>query len=231
MSVTITSSGLSEMALALDTNAYAGTSSGCSSISFGSGSNIGSGYTILDGRLVAPSAATAGYASRGFTVQRPSNNTSAGYNYGLPSGHSVRVYTNNWDTAITGVTMRATFGRAGGSIPTPSTLAERGYGWEWDWGNKVMNIIAHNGTTLTTTPVTWIPVFGRNYEITAISDGQGTVSLYVDGVLLGTGTGAPTILVGNIGSVWWQLEIQNLVTASGTTDCNFQNPKVFTTNG
>ena len=231
MSVRFSSPAVSEMALALDTNAYAGTVSGCSSISAGTGSNIGSGYSILDGRLVAPLAATAGYAGRGFTVQRPSNNTSAGYNYGLPSGHTVRVYTTNWETAITGVTMRAVFGRAGGSIPTPSTLAERGYGWEWNWGTKVMNIIAHDGTTLTTTPVTWVPLLGRNYEITAISNGAGTVSLYVDGVLLGTGIGAPTILVGNIGSVWWQLEIQNLVTASGQTDCNFQNPKVFTTNG
>jgi hypothetical protein len=231
MSATITSSGLSEMAVGLDTNAYAGTASGCSAISAGTGSNIGSGYSILDGRLLAPSAATAGYAGRGFTVQRPTNAANAGYNYGLPSGHTVRVWSSHWQAAVTGVTMRATFGRAGGSIPSPSTLAERGYGWEWNWGTKVMNIIAHDGSTLTTTPVTWVPIGGRNYEITAISDGQGTVSLYVDGVLLGTGTGAPNILVANMSSVWWQLEIQNLVTASGQVDCNFQNPKVFTTNG
>jgi len=231
MSVTISSSGVSPIIEGIDTNAYAGTVSGLSSISAGTGSNIGSGYTIQDGRLLAPFALTAGYASRGFTIQRPSNAANAGYNYGLPSGHSVRVYTANWESTVTGVTMRCVFGRVGGSITTPSPLAEKGYGWEWDWGAKVMNVIAHNGTTLTTTPVTWVPQLGRNYEISAISDGAGTVSVYVDGVLLGTGTGGPTILQGNSGPWWWQLEIQNLITASGQVDCNFQNPKVFTTNG
>ena len=129
--------------------------------------------------------------------------------------------------------MRAVFGRQGGSMPAPSTLAEKGYGWEWNWATKVMNVIAHDGTTLTTTPVTvtWVPQLGRNYEISAISDGAGTISVYVDGVLLGTGTGGPTILQGNGGPFWWQLEIQNLITASGQVQCNFQNPKVFTTNG
>lgn len=231
MSVRFSSPAVSEIALGLDTNAYASTVSACSSVVSGAGANIGSGYTAMDGRLLAPSAALAGYACRGFTVQRPTNSTASGYNYGKVSGHAVRVYSTSWENTTTGVKMRATFGRAGNSIPTPTTLAERGYGWEWDWGTKTMNIIAHNGTTLTTTPVTWTPLLQRNYEITAVSNGLGTVSLYVDGVLLGTGTGAPTVAIGNIGSIWWQLEIENLIGASAQVDCYWQNPKVFTTNG
>jgi hypothetical protein len=215
----------------LTSNAYAAPVSSCSSIAAGTGSNIGSSYTVQDGLLISPNALTAGYASRGFTIQRPSNAANAAYNYGLPSGHSVRVYTALWESTITGAKMRAVFGRQGGSIPTPTTLAERGYGWEWDWATKTMSIIAHNGTTLTTTPVTWVPLLGRNYEICAISNGLGTVSLYIEGILIGTGIGAPNALIGNGGPWHWQLELENLVTATAQTQCNFQNPKVFTTNG
>jgi hypothetical protein len=94
-----------------------------------------------------------------------------------------------------------------------------------------MNIIAHNGTTLTTTPVTWNPSGFRNYEVTVTSDGAGTISLYVDGVLLGTSSGGPTgTIVGTL--FWWQAEIQNEATATvGNVNIQVTNPKVFTTNG
>jgi hypothetical protein len=95
-----------------------------------------------------------------------------------------------------------------------------------------MNIIAHNGTTLTTTPVTWNPATSRNYEITSTSNGAGTISLYVDGTLLGTSSGGPTGTVNTGTPIWWQAEIQNEVTAAtGNLAIQLTNPKVFTTNG
>ena len=93
-----------------------------------------------------------------------------------------------------------------------------------------MNIIAHDGTTLTTTAVTWDPLVQRTYEIMALSNGAGTISLYVDGTLLGTSSGGPTTSNG-AGPVWWQTEIQNEATAGSQLDFFFQNPKVYTTNG
>ena len=215
----------------LNTNLFAGTVSGLSSVVLGTGANIGSGYTILNGRLLAPNALTAGYASRGFTLSTPSNAATAGVNFGTASGHAVRVYSANWGSTVTGVKMRGIFGRRGGGMPAPAPLAERGYGWEWDFSTRTMRILAHNGTTLTNPSVTWNPIISRNYEIMVTSNGSGTISLYIDSVLMGTTTGGPNDMAGNSAPVWWQLELQNEITASGQTDLLFQNPKVYTTNG
>jgi hypothetical protein len=92
-----------------------------------------------------------------------------------------------------------------------------------------MNIIAHNGTTLTTSAVTWNPTSNRTYEIAVTSNGSGTITLYIDGTQIGSTTGGPTGTV--TGAVWWQTEIQNEATAASQQEYNFQNPKVFTTNG
>jgi hypothetical protein len=216
----------------LTTNIWAPSVPNLSSLASGAGSNIGSSYTAMSGRLLAPSAATAGYATRGFTLHFPSNNAGAGaaYNFSTESGHAVRVYAGGWGSTVAGVKMRGVFGRMSGTIPVPATLAARAYGWEWNWSTRTMNIIVHNGTTLTTTAVTWNPISSRTYEITCTSNGAGTISLYVDGVLLGTSSGGPTGL-NNASNIWWQLEIQNEVTAGAQLDCSYQNPKVYTSNG
>jgi hypothetical protein len=214
----------------LTTNVWAPAVNGLSSGNLGTGSNAGSSYTALDGRLLAPNAATAGYATRGFTLRFPSNAVNAGTNFGTPSGHSMRVYSGAWGSTVAGVKMRSVFGRMGGGLPVPATLASRGYGWEWDFSTRTMNIIAHNGTALTTTPVTWNPLVQRTYEIMALSNGSGTISLYVDGVLLGTSSGGPTD-TNATSAIWWQAEIQNESTAGGQLDFFYQNPKLFTTNG
>jgi hypothetical protein len=215
----------------LTTNNWAGTASGLSSVVLGAGANIGSGYTILNGRLLAPNAATAGYACRGFTISTGSNAATAGVNYGTASGHAVRVYSASWGSTVAGVKMRGVFGRRGGGMPAPAPLAERGYGWEWDFSTRTMRILAHNGTTLTNPSVTWNPIISRTYEIMVTSSGAGTISLYIDNALIGTTTGGPNDLVGNSAPVWWQIEIQNEVTAGLQTDLLFQNPKFYNTNG
>ncbi len=216
----------------LSTNLWAPGVSALSAGSSGTGSNANSGVTSLNGNLIAPNISTAGYATRGFNLYGLSNSNSY-YNFGTESGHSVRLTTASWATTITAVKLRSVLGRAGNSLPVPGTLAARSYGWEWDFSTKVMSIIAHNGTTLTTTALTtaFVPVANRTYEIVTLSDGAGNISLYVDGTLLGTSTGGPT---GNAASfVWWQAEIENTSTSAsaGNTTITYQNPKVFTTNG
>ncbi len=216
----------------LSTNLWAPGVSALSAGSSGTGSNANSGVTSLNGNLIAPNISTAGYATRGFNLYGLSNSNSY-YNFGTESGHSVRLTTASWATTITAVKLRSVLGRVGNSLPVPGTLAARSYGWEWDFSTKVMSIIAHNGTALTTTALTtaFVPVANRTYEIVTLSDGAGNISLYVDGTLLGTSTGGPT---GNAASfVWWQAEIENTSTSAsaGNTTITYQNPKVFTTNG
>jgi len=198
--------------------------------SSGTGANVNSGVTVLKGDLIAPNALTAGYATRALAVQFPSNTITQAYNFSTVSGHSVKIYALGWNSVVTGVKMRAIWGRTSGGVPAPSTLAVKGYGWEWDFATSTLSIIAHNGTTLTTTAVTFTPVSGRSYEITAISNGAGTISLYVDGVFLGTSSGGPTGT--GAGSVnWWQMEIQNEATATAQVSITYHNPKLITYNG
>jgi hypothetical protein len=216
----------------LSTNLWAPGVSALSAGSSGLGSNANSAVTSLNGNLIAPNVSTAGYATRGFNLYGVSNSNSF-YNFGTESGHSVRLTTASWATTITAVKLRSVLGRVGNSLPVPGTLSVRGYGWEWDFSTKVMSIIAHDGTTLTTTALTtaFVPVASRTYEIVTLSDGAGNISLYVDGTLLGTSTGGPT---GNAASfLWWQAEIENTSTSAsaGNTTITYQNPKVFTTNG
>ena len=215
----------------VSTNIWVPGVSALSTLSAGLGSNTGSTISALNGRLLAPNASTAGYASRGFTLYMPANSGSSSVNYSTPSGHSTRVFTVYWGTTVAGVKMRSVFGRRNNTLPVPATLSDRAYGWEWDFSSRTMNIIAHNGTTLTTTAVTWNPANGRTYEIICISDGAGTISLYVDGTLLGTSSGGPTGSLNSTSPVWWQTEIENEATAASQLDFYFQNPKVYTTNG
>ena len=198
----------------------------------GTGSATGASSFTLSGTLTAPNASTAGYATRGFLLHYPSNGGTTSYNFSTASGHAMRFYSASLGSTIAGVKARAVFGRTNVLISAASTLAVRGYGWEWDFSTRTMNIIAHNGTTLTTTAVTWNPSGSRTYEVVATSDGAGTISLYVDGTLLGTSSGGPTGLI-NVGSnfLWWQAEVQNEATAGSQVSVQLTNPKVYTTNG
>ena len=198
----------------------------------GTGSSTGVSSFTLSGTLTAPNASTAGYATRGFLLHYPSNGGSTSYNFGTASGHAMRLYSTSLGSTIAGVKARAVFGRTNVLISAASTLAVRGYGWEWDFSTRTMNIIAHNGTTLTTTAVTWNPFGSRTYEVLATSDGAGTISLYVDGTLLGTSSGGPTGLINVVSNfLWWQAEVQNEATAGSQVSVQLTNPKVYTTNG
>ena len=214
----------------ISTNIWSPGVTGLSSAVSGTGANAGSTVTSLNGFLIAPNTTTAGYATRGFNLFYPSNSINNGYNFGTASGHSVKVYSSAWASTVTGVKMRAVFGRMSASLPVPATLAARGYGWEWDYSTKVISIIAHNGSSLTTTAQTWTPVSSRTYDIAVYSNGAGTISLYIDGNLIGTGTGGPTD-TNSSSQIWWQMEIQNEATAGSQQTIAYQNPKVITTNG
>ncbi|CAB4135567.1 hypothetical protein UFOVP291_47, partial [uncultured Caudovirales phage] len=213
----------------LTTNVWAPNVSALSAATSGTGANTGSGVSTMRADLISPNTGVAGYATRGFTAGYPSNSASGAYNFSTASGHSLKVYSTVWASTITGVKMRGVV-RTNLTLPAPAILAGRGYGWEWDWATRTMNIIAFNtGTNLTTTAVTWNPANGRTYEITCTSDGAGTISLYVDGTLLGTSSGGPTGSSAN--QLWWQYELQSEATSTAQVTTIYTNPKLYTTNG
>lgn len=213
----------------ISTNIWHPTVSGLQGATAGAGAGVGGGLLgPLRGDIISTNAGVAGYATRGFTAGWPSNSLNTAYNYSTASGHALRVYSVQWGSTFTGIKMRGVV-RVSLLLPVPATLATKGYGWEWDWENRTMNIIAHDGTTLTTTPVTWNPVSSRTYEITCTSNGAGTISLYVDGTLLGTSIGGPTGSAAN--QLWWQYELQSEATSTAQLTTIITNPKAFTTNG
>ena len=142
---------------------------------------------------------------------------------------SCRLYSTTLGTAKTDVKVRGVLGRDGNAFQVPGTLAAKGFGWEFNYATGVLSAIAHNGSSLTTTAVTFTAVNFRSYDIVCYYDGAGTVSIYVNGTLAGTATGGPTG-VASATNIWAQWEIENTSTSSAAnTNVAMYNPKVMTT--
>jgi hypothetical protein len=62
-------------------------------------------------------------------------------------------------------------------------------------GNGVMEILAHDGTTLTAYSTSHTPASGVSFDLVLVSDGSGTVEAFVNGSSVGSTTGGPTALV------------------------------------
>jgi len=56
----------------------------------------------------------------------------------------------------------------------------------------VIQFLVANGTTLDTINTTFVPVNNQCYDVTMISDGAGTATLYINDTLVATSTNAPT---------------------------------------
>ena len=86
-------------------------------------------------------------------------------------------------------------------------LARRGYGWRATGGagTRYLSLEVHNGTTLTSVTSTYA-LNGNAFDWDLISDGAGTVTLYVNGTQVATSSAGPTGLV-NLTPVVWQEEV------------------------
>lgn len=95
-------------------------------------------------------------------------------------------------------------------------LARRGYGWRATGGagTRYLSLEVHNGTTLTSVTSTYALVAGIAFDWDLISDGAGTVTLYVNGTQVATSTAGPTGLV-NVTPVVWQEEIATSAASVG----------------
>jgi len=196
----------------------------------GAGANTASSTSNHVGRLIAPNAATTGFATRGASFYWHSN-SALGMNHSTAKGCAFKLYSGAWGSTFTDVVIRGVFGKIGATIPAAGALANRGFSWTWNWGTRQLSIQAHDGTNLTSKNVTWNPTSFRAYELAMISNGSGTVSLYIDGVFVDSTTGGPT---GNqlTNISWYQIEIENTSTSSpANTDFFFTNPKAIAIHG
>jgi len=161
----------------------------------GTGASVTNYYaaSVING----PNASVNGYAGVWFDGggQWCSNNVYTTPDWSKVSGFSVTVYRPNI-TFSSGNTIRITLGKAASG----GTLSTRGIGVDIAAANTYAKILAHNGTTLTTTDSTFLISDYANLStrnITMVSYGDGTVELFVNGVSYGTSSGGPTTAGGS----------------------------------
>ena len=173
-----------------------------------------------------PNASTVGYGGTYFDAAGywASANAYTTPDWSKVTGFSVMVYRPSI-AFESGNTIRITLGKAASG----GTLTTRGIGLDIAAGNTFAQILAHNGTTLTTTnstfPVSsYANISSRN--ITMVSYGNGTVELFVDGVSYGTSTGGPTT-AGGTGTRYSE-EVYGSGTQTGQMQLWTFNASVFT---
>ena len=94
-------------------------------------------------------------------------------------------------------------------------LTRRGFGWRATGGSgtRYLSLEVHNGTTLTSVTSSYALVDGVAFDWDLISNGSGTVTLYINGTQVATSSAGPTGLV-NLTPVIWQEEIATSAAAS-----------------
>jgi len=146
-------------------------------------------------------------------------------NWGKPLG--INFYINRENSSFpSGVTHRITLGKGGAG----GTLTTRGIGVDIAAANTYIKILAHNGTTLTTTDSTYL-ISNINQSAVArqscvLSYGNGTVELFVDGTSYGTTSGGPTT-VGTNTPNRFSLENYGDGTQSGANSIVYYHAKII----
>jgi len=163
-------------------------------------------------------------------VQGPTSaaNTYVRCDHGTNSSRG-RFYTNNIDwtkynalyfrlmqgatSPDTNSIFRAVLGETTGVNTGDPTVRSVGIKFN---GQGAIKILAHNGTTLTTYTTSYSISILTAVDILIVSDGSGTVTVYADGVSIGSTTGGPTtLLAGTAGQQCINFRVENNNTPSG----------------
>jgi hypothetical protein len=80
-------------------------------------------------------------------------------------------------------------------------------------GSGVMELMAHDGTTLTTVSTSHTPAVSTAFNLELTSDAAGTVEAFVNGSSVGSTTGGPTtLLAGTATQRFFTIRVENLST-------------------
>jgi hypothetical protein len=199
----------------------------------GTGASVtpaGASTQVLSISLQAPNASTVGYASRLISMYYGNSGVNGlRVNWAKQMGFSVRFGSNAIANTYVDTKIRIVFGKDGLNAPTAITnFTTRCFGIEYDNNTKVLTVFAHNGATLSTSVVTFTAVNYAQPEITCISDGTGTVNVYVNGTLSGSVSGAASVENPVVSLTCVNFEIENTSTsATGSAIIVFSNPKIL----
>jgi hypothetical protein len=87
-------------------------------------------------------------------------------------------------------------------------------------GSGALQLLVHNGTTLTTTTSSFTPTNASAYDVVVVSDGAGNVTLFVNGSSVATSTGGPTASQGaNFAGLHFETENTSIITGSPQNIC------------
>ena len=179
--------------------------------------------------LSSPATLTAGYAQKGMQMFARSN-SSYGFNYTKEMRIACKMAIS-WSTTYQGITytLIQRLGNAGNGA-----LGVVGFGISIDMATKVLSILAHDGTTLTTKVTSWaVPFAGiASVDFMVKSDGTGTVSAYADGVLIDSTTGMSTATASANPSMFAAVEInQTTAQIAGGVTGYIANLRTFVAHG
>jgi hypothetical protein len=102
-------------------------------------------------------------------------------------------FNRNVITPDASTVFRFTIGKSNTSAGGVGDLSERGIMIKQTGGNA-LQLLVHNGTTLTTVTSSFTPVNQQAYDMTIISDGAGNVTLYVNETSVATTAAGPTTM-------------------------------------
>jgi hypothetical protein len=166
---------------------------------------------------VAPTTAT-GYAIASAVIANNSRGSifNSGFDFTKRVQFGVRV-ARNVASPDTASVYRFSIGK--GSATDASDLAARGLMIKVA-GSGALQLLVHNGTTLTSTTSSFTPTNGQAYDVIVTSDGAGNCALFVNGSSVATSSGGPTT-AGSSNANFLMFEVQNtsIITGSPQNIC------------
>ena len=161
---------------------------------------------------IAPTTAT-GYAIASAIIANNSRGTTynAGFDFSKRIAIGLRVARNVASPDSASV-WRFSIGK--NSATDASDISARGLQVKVA-GSGALQLLVHNGTTLTTTTSSYTPANGVSYDIVVTSDGAGACVLYVNGTSVATSSGGPTT-AGATTAGFMMFEVQNTSVITGS---------------
>lgn len=197
------------------------------------GSTSGTGASVASGALITNVIGTttgAGWAQykyygiSGIDIVNATGWRVGGQSIDFSKKFRLTGSTNMLGALPTNTVVRVMFGKnanqAGGD---PN---QRCIGWRYDQATGFIEIIAHNGTTLSTLTTASNPAASSWFEWELYNDGAGNVQMFVNDTSIGTVTGGP--VSADFGSApTYVEEVQCTATPSAQPQVRFRNGGLF----
>ena len=182
-----------------------------------SGTGASAGAQNANGRLNTAPTTAIGYATACAPIVNPSRGLgfSGGFDFSKRVIFGARINRNVASPDANSV-WRFSIGKFQ-TVATVGDLTGRGLMIKVA-GSGALQLLVHNGTTLTTTTSSFTPSSSSAYDVLVVSDGSGNATLYVNGSSVATSTDAPTSASGSqFNGIHFECENTSVITGSPQT--------------